>query len=150
LSLHEILARWCIQDDPLRAAGSHQEPIIVYHDNVIEELMKGFESLMVVASESMQHQSFAAILKIFAAMYPRLPAELQERAEDIILRSLSALGEHVLTQELDGALTAVASVLSRCGRAECAEHVRAAQRQFGTTIGRLNSRSTRAENHLRD
>lgn len=69
------------------------------------QLMDGFETLAVVSSESMQHQSFIEVVRTFAIMLSRLPSDQQRRAEDLILRILSALGDHVLTAELDAALS---------------------------------------------
>jgi hypothetical protein len=76
-------------------------------------------------------------------MFDRLPAEQQPRAEDLIRRSLSALGEHVLTAELDAALEALADALAAAGRVGTADAVRTARNQLAESIGKLNSRSTR-------
>ena len=64
---------------------------MVYTDNVFSRLMDAFETLAVVASESMQHQSFAEVIHTLAVMFDRLPPDQQRRAEDIILRIISAL-----------------------------------------------------------
>ncbi|MCA1626918.1 MAG: hypothetical protein LC742_03010, partial [Acidobacteria bacterium] len=57
--------------------------------------------------------------------------------------SLSALGDHVLTAELDAALSGLTRTLQASGRAEVAAAVAAAQAQLSRSIGRLNSRATR-------
>ena len=61
----------------------------------------------------MQHQNFAEVLHTFAVMFDRLPLDQQRRAEDIILRLLSALGEFVLTAELDSTLSALVGALNK-------------------------------------
>jgi hypothetical protein len=116
----------------------------VYRDNVPEQVMKAFESLAVVASESMQHQTLAEILRTFAVMFGRLPPPLQERSEDLLLRSLSALGEHVPTTDLDESLSDVINALTAERRNRTSLAMAEAQRQLRSNIGRLNSRSTRA------
>lgn len=116
---------------------------VVYRDTLLTTLMDAFESLAVVCSESMQGQNFAEVLRTFAIMFDRLPPEQQCRAEDSIRRILSALGDEVLTTELDRALAALIAALTAAGRQETAATVAAAQAELATSIGRLNSRSTR-------
>jgi Predicted membrane protein (DUF2254) len=147
-SLRYILACWFEPGDHAgsgsRGAVVEPPPPVVYRDNVPEQVIKTFESLAVVASESMQHQSLAEILRTFAVMFWRLPVPLQKRAEDMLLRSLSALGEHVPTSDLDESLSEVIAALTEAGRSGSAGAIRAAQQQLRMSIGRLNSRSTRA------
>jgi hypothetical protein len=155
-SLRYILAHWFEPDDRAAHAaaddsenrGRHsatEAPApIVYRDNVPEQVMKAFESLAVVASESMQHQTLAEILRTFAVMFRRLPPSLQKRTEDLLLRSLSALGEHVPTSELDESLSQVIDALTAERRKRTSRAIEEAQRQLRSNIGRLNSRSTRA------
>ena len=107
--------------------------------------MNTFESLAVVSSESMQHQNFAEVMHTFAVMFERLPSTLQQRAEDIILRVLSALGDFVLTNELDSALSALVGALERCDRTSTGALVQRAQERLNLSIGRLNSRATRSQ-----
>jgi hypothetical protein len=61
-----------------------------------------------------------------------------------LLRSLSALGDHVPTTELDAALTGLAKALDDSGRQDAAGAVRAAQARLASNVGKLSSRSTRA------
>ncbi len=139
-SLRNILARWSVEEDKAAAA---QPFAVVYQDNVVEHLMDTFETLAVVSSESMQHQNFIEVVHTFALMFDRLPAPWQVRAEDLILRILSALGDHVLTAQLDLALTDLIKTLTASARFETAAAVRAAQDQLRRSIGKLNSRATR-------
>ncbi|MDQ3248725.1 MAG: DUF2254 domain-containing protein [Chloroflexota bacterium] len=139
-SLRDILARWSVEED--KAADAQPFPV-VYQDNVVEQLMDTFETLAVVSSESMQHQNFIEVVHTFALMFDRLPAPWQARTEDLILRILSALGDHVLTAQLDLALTDLIKTLTASARFETAAAVRTAQDQLRLSIGKLNSRATR-------
>ena len=144
-NLRDLLARW-VQTDPAFGAGddpAHPAAPVVYPDNLPEELIGAFESLVVVASESMQHQSAAEIYRTFAGLFHRLPVHLQDRADDLLMRSLSGLGDHILTSDLDASLSALIDALAASGRMSCADAIGTAQRQLGLSIGRLNSRSTR-------
>jgi uncharacterized membrane protein len=147
-NLRDLLARW-LHIDPAFGAGADIDAdpaaAVIYADNLPEELMRAFESLAVVASESMQHQSAAEIYLIFAGLFHRLPPRLQQRAEDLLLRSLSGLGEHILTNELEASLSAVVAALNAAGRSQGAGAIETARRQLEWSIGRLNSRATRTE-----
>ena len=116
---------------------------VVYEDDVMAKLLNAFESLAVSASESMQHQSLAEILRTFTLLFDVLPQPWQLRAEDIILRTLSAMGDHVLTGELETALNALVSTLDAAHRPTTAAAVRAAQSQLASSIGKLGNRATR-------
>jgi hypothetical protein len=147
-NLRDLLARW-LQSDAAFGSGEDDaaDPAapVVYSDNLPERLMKGFESLAVVASESMQHQSVAEIYRAFANLFHRLPPPLRRQAEDLLLRSLSGLGDHILTSDLEAALSALIDAFAAAGRPQSAAAIGAAQHQLGLSIGRLNSRSTRTE-----
>ncbi len=145
-SLRDLLARWAIeqQQQAPEPDGATCLPV-VYRDNVIPRLFDALETLAVVSTESMQHQNFIEVLRVFTVMFGRLPSEQQERAEDLILRVLPGLGDHVLTAELDAALRALAGALERASRHDTAAAVEAARAKLASTIGELHSRSTRAE-----
>lgn len=148
-SLRDILPRWLQTDESFGAGDGGAADLsrrVVYRDNVPEQLMRAFESLAVVASESMQHQSAAEVYRTFANLFRRLPPPLQQQADDLLRRSLSGLGDHILTSDLDAALSALTDAMAMAGRSECADAIRGAQKQLGLSIGRLNSRSTRTEN----
>ena len=78
-ALHDLLARW----SAVRGPDRDDSPLpVVYPDNVMAAAFGALESLTVVASESMQHQTYAAILNAIALLFERLcPAE-QQRAEE--------------------------------------------------------------------
>lgn len=140
-SLRNLLARWSIEQDK----DSDEQPVpVVYTDNVLARLMDAFESLAVVSSESMQHQIFTEVVHTFAVMFDRLPPEQQQRTESIVLRIISALGDHVLTVELDAALSTLVCTLRSSARFETADAVQVAQNKFRLSIGKLHSRSTRS------
>jgi hypothetical protein len=105
--------------------------------------MRGFESLAGVASESMQHQSAAEIYRVFASLFRRLPASLRQRAVDVLLRSLSGLGDHILTGDLDEAMSELINVLDTAGQTQCADAMKAARDQLRLSVGRLHSRASR-------
>lgn len=139
--LRDLLARWTSSED----AASGMEPApVVYPDNVMARLMDAFESLAVSASESMQHQTYAEILRALTLMFARLPPALQRRTEEIILCSLSGLGDHILTAGLRDALDDTERMLRQSGCRESAEAVQEARAGLGRSIGRLASRGTRA------
>lgn len=139
-SLRNMLAHWSIEQEE----DSSKQPIpVVYTDNVFTRLMDAFESLAVVSSESMQHQIFTEVVYTFAVMFDRLPLTQQQRAESLIRRIISALGDHVLTAQLDAALSALVCTLKASARFATADAVQAAQDELRSSIGKLNSRSTR-------
>lgn len=143
-SLRDILARWSAPPDGMPdEAPAHDGTRVVYVDDVIPKLLNAFESLGVSASESMQHQTLAEILRTFHLLFDWLPAESQLRVEDMILRILSGLGDHVLTLELETALADLVATLAAAGRHQTADAILAAKEQLARSIGKLGNRSTR-------
>ena len=142
-SLRDLLARWADEERSRPADGSAPPVPVVYIDTVPSRLMDAFESLAVVSSESMQHQAFAEVARAFATLFERLPPPLQSRAEEAIRRILPALGDHVLTTELDESLADLTQALAAAGRSGTADALEGARRQLGRTVGRLHSRATR-------
>lgn len=139
--LRDLLARWAGND---QTAESHADVLpIVYPDDVMVRLLGAFESLAVVSSESMQHQTYAEILRALAVTFERLPLRERLRVEDLVLRSLSGLGDHVLTTDLDESLSALLAALERTGSSEAVTAVRRAQTDLAASIGTLNTRTTR-------
>jgi uncharacterized membrane protein len=139
-ALRDILARW---SEPRTPNATNPVPV-VYTDNVMPKLLDAFESLAVVASESMQHQSYAEIVRTFDLLYQRLPADSQRRTEDIVLRTLSGLGDQILTAELERALLAWIATLRHAGRNDVAAAIASAHEKLARTVGKLGGRSTRA------
>jgi len=145
-NLRDLLARWLSADAAFGAASPNApDPAagVVYVDNLPERLMQAFESLVVVASESMQHQSAAQVYRAFASLFPRLPPALQQQADDLLQRSLSGLGDHILTSELETSLSVLIDALTISGRSQSAGTVEMARNKLAESNGLLNSRSTR-------
>jgi uncharacterized membrane protein len=142
--LRDLMARWYDGDSGEGDADDTLQSVVIYRDSLSEALMNAFESLAVIASESMQHQTIAEIYKCFAERFASLPSTLQLRAEDLLLRSLSALGDHVPTRRLDEALTTLAWALAEAGSTDAAQAVRAAHEKLAANVGRFRARSTRA------
>lgn len=109
----------------------------------VARLMSTFETLAVVAAESMQHQSIAEVVRALAGLLDSLPVEQQARADDIIRRIVPTLGDHVLTGELDAALSALVSALAGSARLSTAAAVQAARDTLAETVGELHSRASR-------
>ncbi|MDQ3411536.1 MAG: DUF2254 domain-containing protein, partial [Chloroflexota bacterium] len=142
-NLRDILARWLADPDDRDETAT---VAIIYPDNAMSYLLAALESLAVVASQSMQHQVYAEIARTVALTFDRLPPEQRRRAEELVLRGLAGLGDHILTMELDDALTTLARVLEQARCADTAAAVREARAGLATSIGKLNSRSTRVPN----
>ena len=138
-SLRDILARWG-EEGP--SPSDPQSPVI-YPDHVMAEAIGVLESLAVVSSESMQHQTLAEIMRTLAVLLDTLPEEFAECLENVALRSVSALGEHVLTGDLEASLQQLEMALSRHGRATASNSIMRATAALRQSVGRLNSRSTR-------
>ncbi len=144
-NLRDIMARWSDSEPIERNQDTGEPPSpVVYSDNVHEALMRAFESLAVVSSESMQHQTIAEIYRTFAILFHRLSPLAQDKVETIVLRSISALGDHVPTGRLGDALRDLRQALEKSGRTKTADALQTAWRQLEARIGLLNSRATRA------
>lgn len=143
--LRDLLIRWVDEEQaPDSDPEDRPAPVpVVYRDNVTQELLDVFESLLIVASESMQHQSAAELYHSIAVVLDRLPAPLQARAEDLVLRSLSALGDHVLARDLDAALREVTAALAQVQRGEAAAKVERARLALAASVGVIGARGAR-------
>jgi len=141
--LRDVMARWSEVEVEERAA---EETVpVVYSTDTFDKLFSTLETFAVVSSESMQHQIYIEVLRTFTLMFDRLSDERRDRAEDLILRILSALGDHVLTYDLDNALAEMATKLMNSGRTVAADAVRQARKQMLGSVGKLGSRSTRVQ-----
>lgn len=140
-ALRDLLARWTTDTD----AGKPEAPPlpVVYPDNLITELLEAFASLYVVASESMQFQTYAGVCRALAIALPRLRARERDKVEDVVLRGMSVLGEIPLTAELETSLEHLAAAMQADGRVRAVAAIRHALLQLRSTIGELNSRGTR-------
>jgi hypothetical protein len=141
--LHDLLARWgTVHEEPLP-----EPPLpVVYPDTLMPSLLSGFESLAVVASEAMQHELLARLLTALASTFERLLPGYQKQVEELLLRTLGGLGDHMLTANLDAALTKIEQTVEAAGRIETALAIRTAHRELAISVGKLNSRATRVPN----
>lgn len=141
-ALGDLLARWSEPNNAPDKPAPEPAPV-VYHDDVLATLFDAFESLTVVASESLQHQVAAEVYQAMAGLYDRLTLEGQQQIEQVALRSLATLGEHAPTRQLDRALEMLVNAFVTAGRFDGASAVRRAQEALNHSVGRLNSRATR-------
>ena len=139
-SLRDVLSIWLAD----RQERNDRDSIpVVYKDDVFLKIFDTLGSLAVVSSESLQHQNYTEVLRTISIVYGRLPDDVGKRANDMIRRILSALGDHVLTAELDIALSTLESTLRQAGSNETADDVQIAHDKLKQSIGELSSRSTR-------
>ncbi len=108
----------------------------------MSNLFGAFESLTVAAPESPQHQAYAAIVQTFTHTFDRLSTDNQWQTVELMLRTLSAPGDHLLTAELDEALSALEQTMKRAGQIEAATAIGIACRKHAATSGTLHSRAT--------
>ena len=143
-NLRDLVASWypAIDAEQPDRPGDQDATRIVYTDNVPRELLRAFESLIVVASESMQHQTLAAAYGALALAARRMPRAMLADIEAIVNRSLPALGDHVPTAELGDAIAALGAALRDAGGDPAL--LDAASAKLRQSIGRLGSRATRA------
>lgn len=134
-ALRDLLAQWLgeEEDDP----PNLEKLPVVYEDDLSSQPLRMLESLAVVATESLQHQNFALVLRTFAQMFDRLPAAQRSQVEEMIPRILSRLPREVLTTELDEALLKLAVALDTAGSRETVEEVWEARQQARSTIPNL-------------
>lgn len=140
-ALFELLWQWSGADylNPKRSLSSH----VFYRDNVADQVFDGFESILIAATESMQHQTLGEVLHALIENYPRLSAVWRDRAEGIFLLSLDGLGDHLPTRLLAQRYERVAALLNADGRADSAASITKEWKKFSHTKGELHSRGSR-------
>jgi hypothetical protein len=142
-NLQDLVGRW-YGPGSLPIQRSREELPVVYTDNVPVRLLAAFETLTVVASESMQHQTLAAVYRALAFALRYVPPELVSHVGEIVSRSLSALADHVPTAELHESAVVLIGALQRRGLIEVSGQLRAAWGELAKSIGTLHSRATRS------
>lgn len=140
-ALRDLVACW-YGDDEQAAERAGPECRIVIRDRVPSDLIRAFETLVVVASESMQHHVLAEVYRALALAAERLPPKLSNEFQGLVDRSISALGEHVLTLQLDESIRALAEAMER--RDFDASRLREARDKFALSWNELHSRATRS------
>jgi uncharacterized membrane protein len=141
--LDSLLTKWIAADS--KSVSDSETVPIVYEIHSCKTVLDVWESLLVVSSESMQHQAFAEILRSIAHIYPDLPPDLRNRADQMLRRATSAMGDHVLTQDLNDALHKLIRTLERSDRHLFAQTIAEAHHKFAASLGTLGNRSTRVK-----
>jgi len=139
-NLRDLLARWAVATHD--AAADPPLPV-VYPDTLLQDGIAALESLAVVSSESLQHQSCAEVLSSFATLLPRLPIEVRLSAVGAVRRILPSLGDHVLTGVLDSSLLELEAALRQLSEVNAAAEVRRARDAMARDLGTLQARGTR-------
>lgn len=138
-SLRDILARWSAEG----TAEGDAHSLVVVPDIAPVDVIAAFENIFLVTSESIQAQTLAYAVRAVAILLETVPVPWGAGLAEASRRMLSGLGEHVLTVELETALAELAAALTAQGYGETARSVQAATATLATTLGALNSRSTR-------
>ncbi len=99
--------------------------------------------MIVVASESIQSQTLTEAVKTLAILLRHVGQPTADRLADVANRTLSSLGEHVLTRQLEAELADLAQALNARGFVAGAKAVSEASAELAASLGKLNSRSTR-------
>ena len=140
--LSDLVNRWATSASGDAGSGADRAPV-VYRDDVLRQAVLTIGSIAVGASEGMQHQTATAVYRSFASIYPHLGPEDRKHAEETIIRTLTGLADHILTLNLDEALTELAVVLQLEGAGDVAGRVEAARDQLREGVGKLSARGVR-------
>ena len=143
-----ILVCHCLRD--LIARGTHATAVeaspssrVVYRDRFVEDAVGALTTIGVVSSESLQNRLLSEVLRSLAALIEDAPADRLPLLTDPVPRLLSALGDHVMTRDVEGSLSACEDALRGRGATETADALHEAAAGLGRSLGRLNSRGTR-------
>ncbi len=140
-ALNDLLFRWGAEEH-LEVPGDPDSQI-VYRDTLTDHIACAYEGLMVVASESMQHQSLAEVSKGIARAFPKLSEGMQEKLVRAVEGSLSALGDHVPTDVLCHELERLEEVFREHGHPRAAAKLHKAWELLANARGELHARSDR-------
>ncbi len=91
-ALRDLLARWSEEQEGVEAERDRAALPIVYGGDPFGRLFDVLESLGVAASESLQHQSLAEVMRTLAMTYGRIPAAWRRRADGLVLDCCPASG----------------------------------------------------------
>ena len=139
-ALRDIIAQWSAEETETREDPASS---IVYADAAPTAATDALEAVIVVASESIQSQTLAEAVTTLAILLRHVGQPTAERLADIANRTLSSLGEYVLTRQLEAALHDLAKALGARGFDTVAGAVSDASTELAASLGKLNSRSTR-------
>lgn len=139
-SLRDILSRWFSDGGEIEG---NADALVVIGDAAPGEAVDALELIVLITSESLQVQNLCRAFETVSILIDTAPPVWQARLVDVVRRALSSLGEHVMTSDLEVALAKLASALDAHGFATAGDEVRAATATLATSVGKLNSRSTR-------
>lgn len=142
-NLRDLAARWSANFQEIE--DSDGTIPLVYPDGLVQRVVDAMEAIGIASTESLQFATFQEVVCSFNRIYNDLPEKLQERTEIALCHLLTGLGDHVLAQPLQRALTEMADTLRADGRTETADALEAACHQMAGISGELNARSTRAK-----
>ncbi len=140
-ALNDLLFTWGPRGQ--LAAKDCPESRVYCRDTLMDHIACAYESLMVVASESMQQQSLAEIGKGLSRAFAKIPSEMQDKIERAVVNSLSALGDHVPTDILCQELERLEQAFRDSGRRESADKLARAWDKLARSRGHLHSRADR-------
>jgi uncharacterized membrane protein len=139
-ALRDVIAQWSVGETEAREDAAS---CVVYRDAAPTVATDALEAVIVVASESIQPQTLAEAIATLAILLRHVGQPTAERLADVSRRALSSLGEHVLTRQLEAALADLSEALLARGFTSVAESVSTSTADLATSLGKLNSRSTR-------
>jgi hypothetical protein len=140
-NLRDLIATWYPDGGEGGVRRAKASPI-VYTDDVPQQVLLALESLGVVASESMQHQTLAEVYRALALAFRRMTKEFHDLIAQIVGRSTTALGDHVLTHDLDRAVEELITAMRSAGVDP--QPLASARDKLARSIGKLAARSNRA------
>jgi uncharacterized membrane protein len=121
-NLRDLLARWSAPDE-----APDSEPVaVVYHDQLLPQLLNAFVTLGAAAAEATQPQTFSEVLRALGQMCSRVPAAHQPAIGDLARRLLPSLERFVCTPELEAAMLTLAAALEQHGDPATASRLRSA------------------------
>ncbi|MDX1419220.1 MAG: DUF2254 family protein [Rubricoccaceae bacterium] len=147
-NLRDIVARWTENYDEVEGSGGSLP--LVYPDGLVQRALTAMESLAVVATESLQPKTFEEVLHAYSHVFGQLPEHLQDRTAISMGRLVTALGDLVLTPQLEKALGEVAQTLRASGYGNAADVVETATQQMASGAGTLAARATRVKEATSD
>jgi uncharacterized membrane protein len=140
-ALNDLLFQWGSEKALTR--DSNPDAKVVLRDRIISHLANSYESLIVVSSESMQHQSLAEILNGISRSYALIDERLQDALVERVVGALSSFGDHVATFQLEESVNRIARTFADHGKVSAAAQITAAWSKLRASRGTLHSRGDR-------
>ena len=120
-AVSDVLTHW-LHDAPF-LLNDDPEWNVVYPDTALLQLVDGMERQLVVAANSAQCYVTAQIYGIVARTFADMPAEVADRACDMVVRSLPSLSAQVMTYNLENSMSRLADTLRDNNRAVVAAKI---------------------------